>query len=69
MGLSAIAATARDCNAAVRDAAKAFANVMTSDIADALRDPADKPDGADHFHRVIYERPFRVIVMWRAAVT
>ena len=55
-------------NAAVREAAKPFAKVMAIDFADALRDPADMQEGADHFHRAVYERQFRAIMTRRAAM-
>ena len=39
--------------------AAAYENVMLVDIADYIRDPADKQDGADHFHRVVYYRLYQ----------
>lgn len=59
---------ARMYNDAVRTEAESFANVMVIDIADTLHDPADKQEGADHFHRVVYERLFQMIMTRRQAL-
>ena len=49
-------------NRAVRSAAAAFDNVLTVDIGDQLRSPADKLEGSYHYHRVVYERLFHAIM-------
>ena len=59
---------ARMYNDVVWAMAKPFANVMVIDIADALHDLADKQEGADHFHRVVYERLFQAIMTRRQAL-